>query len=57
VRGLESAQGPQRVQGIKPPGSSGGLRNYRYYLNDNFEPTTPFLSDQNHLTLSLNFVG
>jgi hypothetical protein len=26
------------------------------YLNDNFEPTTPFLSDQKNLTLSLNFV-
>jgi hypothetical protein len=25
--------------------------------NDNFEPTTPFLSDQKNLTLSLNFVG
>jgi hypothetical protein len=27
------------------------------YLNDNFEPTTPFLSDQKNLTLNLNFVG
>ena len=27
------------------------------YLNDNFEPTTPFLSDQKNLILSLNFVG
>ena len=27
------------------------------YLNDNFEPTTPFLSDQKNLTLSLNFDG
>jgi hypothetical protein len=27
------------------------------YLKDNFEPTTPFLSDQKNLILSLNFVG
>jgi hypothetical protein len=27
------------------------------YLNDNFEPTTPFLSDQKNLILSINFVG
>ena len=27
------------------------------YLNDNFEPTTPFLSDQENFILSLNFVG
>jgi hypothetical protein len=27
------------------------------YLNDNFEPTTPFISDQKNLILSLNFVG
>jgi hypothetical protein len=27
------------------------------YLNANFEPTTPFLSDQKNLTFRLNFVG
>jgi hypothetical protein len=27
------------------------------YLNDNFDPTTPFLSDQKNLILSLKFVG
>jgi hypothetical protein len=59
--------GPQRVQGralvegpgggAKPPGSSGGLRNYIHLFERQFEPTTPFLSDQKNLTLSLNFVG
>ena len=34
-----------------------GFEELDIYLNDNFEPTTPFLSNQKNLTLSLNFVG
>ena len=55
---------PQRFQGralvgahgAKPPGSYGVGGITDIYLNDNFEPTTPFLSDQKKFTLSLNFV-
>ena len=47
-----------RLRSPAGPWSSGDFRNYRHiYLNDNFEPTTPFLSDQKNLILSLNFVG
>jgi hypothetical protein len=34
-----------------------GFEELDVYLNDNFEPTTPFLSDQKNLTLNLNFAG
>ena len=44
-------------QGAKPPEALGILGITDIYLNDNFEPTTPFLSDQKNLILSLNFVG
>ena len=47
----------QGTRGEKPPGSSGVWGITDIYLNDNFEPTTPFLSDQKNLILSLNFVG
>jgi hypothetical protein len=40
-----------------PPEALGILGITDIYLNDNFEPTTPFLSDQKNLILSLNFVG
>jgi hypothetical protein len=40
-----------------PPEALGILGIADIYLNDNFEPTTPFLSDQKNLILSLNFVG
>jgi hypothetical protein len=43
--------------GQSPPEALGILRITDIYLNDNFEPTTPFLSDQKNLILSLNFVG
>ena len=43
--------------GAQPPEALGILGITYIYLNDNFEPTTPFLSDQNNLILSLNFVG
>jgi hypothetical protein len=33
------------------------LLSLSYAPDVNFEPTTPFLSDQKNLTLSLNFVG
>jgi hypothetical protein len=49
-----------RLRSPAAPGLYPGrdFRNYRHiYLNDNFEPTTPFLSDQKNLILSLNFVG
>jgi hypothetical protein len=58
--------GPQRVEGrglvggpwgAKPPEALGVSGITDIYLNDNFEPTTPFLSDQKNLTLRLNFVG
>jgi hypothetical protein len=39
------------------PEALGILGSTDIYLNDNFEPTTPFLSDQKNLTLSLNSVG
>jgi hypothetical protein len=41
----------------EPPEALGILGITDIYLNNNFEPTTPFLSDQKNLTLSLNFVG
>jgi hypothetical protein len=43
--------------GQSPPEALGILGITDIYLNDNFEPTTPFLSDQKNLILSLNFVG
>ena len=43
--------------GKAPPEALGILGITDIYLNDNFEPTTPFLSDQKNLILSLNFVG
>jgi hypothetical protein len=58
---LRSPAGPRQSPGrgpgggAKPPGSSGVWEITDIYLNDNFEPTTPFLSDQKNLTLSLNF--
>ena len=54
--GEGTAYSPQRVQG-RAPKALGGWGITDIYLNDNFEPTTPFLSDQKNLTLSLNFVG
>ena len=57
---------PQLVQGRTLVGGPGGQSSPEalgilgitdIYLNDNFEPTTPFLSDQKNLILSLNFVG
>ena len=51
-------QNPGRGPGGKaPPEALGILGITDIYLNDNFEPTTPFLSDQKNLILSLNFVG
>jgi hypothetical protein len=59
---LRSPAGPRQSPGRGPRGRSPlealelwGITDI--YLNDNFEPTTPFLSDQKNLTLSLNFVG
>jgi hypothetical protein len=55
--------GPQWVKGralVVGPGGLAALGVWGItdiYLNDNFEPTTPFLSNQKNLTLSLNFVG
>jgi hypothetical protein len=43
--------------GQSPPEALGILGITDIYLNDNFEPITPFLSDQKNLILSLNFVG
>jgi hypothetical protein len=43
--------------GHSPPEALGILGITDIYSNDNFEPTTPFLSDQKNLILSLNFVG
>jgi hypothetical protein len=43
--------------GQSPPEALGILGITDIYLNDNFEPTTPFLSDHKNLILSLNFVG
>jgi hypothetical protein len=40
-----------------PPEALGILGITDIYLNGNFEPTTPFLSDPKNLILSLNFVG
>ena len=56
-------KGPQLIQGRTLVGGPGGLSPPEIlgilgiYLNDNFEPTTPFLSDQKNLIWSLNFVG
>ena len=59
---LRSPAGPRQSHGRGPRGRSPletlelwGITDI--YFNDNFEPTTPFLSDQKSLTLSLNFVG
>jgi hypothetical protein len=38
--------------GLCPPEALGILGITDIYLNDNFEPTTPFLSDQKNLILS-----
>ena len=63
---VAEGSGPQRVQGralvegpvgLSPPEALGVWGITDIYLNDNFEPTTPFVSDQKNLTLSLNFVG
>ena len=43
--------------GQSPPEALGILGITDIYLNDNFEPTTLFLSNQIKLILSLNFVG
>jgi hypothetical protein len=52
---LGTLSGPQTPQ--SPPEALGILGITDIYLNDNFEPTTPFLSDQKNLILSLYFVG
>ena len=57
-----SPEGPRQSPGrgpggLSPPEALGVWGITDIYLNDNFEPTTPFLSDQKNLTLSLNFVG
>ena len=73
VRGGVSRRGvwgplkvPQLIQGrtlvggpggLSPPETLGILGITDIYLNDNFEPTTPFFSDQKNLIWSLNFVG
>ena len=59
---LRSPAGPRQSpvwgpRGAKPPEALEVWGITDIYLNDNFEPTTPFLSDQKNLTLSLNFVG
>jgi hypothetical protein len=59
---LRSPAGPEQnpgsgPRGAKPPEALGILGITDIFLNDNFEPTTPFLSDQKNLILSLNFVG
>ena len=46
-----------QIENVKPPEVLGILGITDIYLKDNFEPTTPFLSDQKNLILSLNFVG
>jgi hypothetical protein len=43
--------------GQSPPEALGILGITDIYLNDNFEPTTLFLSNQKKLILSLDFVG
>jgi hypothetical protein len=57
-RGIWGPLGPQLVQGRtlvggpggqSPPEALGILGITDIYLNDNFEPTTPFLSDQKKL--------
>jgi hypothetical protein len=40
--------------GLCPPEALGILGITDIYLNDNFEPTTPFLADQKNLILSIN---
>ena len=52
--GQNPDRGPRRGS---PPEPLGILGITDIYLNDNFEPTTPFLSDQKKNILSLNFVG
>jgi hypothetical protein len=59
---LRSPAGPgqnpgREPRGAKPPEALRILGITDNYLNDNFEPTTPFLSNQKNLILSLNFVG
>ena len=60
--GTTSPAGPRQSpgrcpRGLAPREALGIWRITDIYLNDNFEPTTPFLSDQKNLTLSFNFVG
>ena len=51
-------QNPGRgLRGAKHAEALGILGIADIYLNDNFESTTPFLSDQKNLILSLNFVA
>ena len=57
---LQRVQGRALVEGtrgLSPSEALGVCGITDIYLNDNFEPTIPFLSDQKNLTLSLNFVG
>ena len=54
-QGQSRGSGPR---GAKPPPEALGILGITdIYLNDNFEPTTPFLSDQKNFIFSLNFVG
>jgi hypothetical protein len=52
--GYNLGRGPR---GQSPPEALRILGITDIYLNDNFEPTTPILSDQRNLILSLNFVN
>ena len=54
---MQLVQGRTLVGGPSSPEALEILGITDIYLNDNFEPTTPFLSDQKNLILSLNFVG
>jgi hypothetical protein len=56
----DTGQSPSRGSGGEtppPPQALGVWGITDIYLNANFEPTTPFLSDQKNFTLSLNVVG
>ena len=59
---IRSPAGPGQSPGRGPGGPSPPEALWVWeitdiYLNDIFEPTTPFLSDKKNLILSLNFVG
>ena len=57
-QGQSRGSGPRGAKPPPPPPRKlWGFEKLDIYLNDNFEPTTPFLSNQKNLTLSLNFVG